>query len=245
MTCFRPKRALTALACAAMLGPVAGTAQTLSDPVPQISLDAESQVSAKPDLATLNLGVEARAETAREAVDQLTAGLQGVMAAVTAAGVAEEDVQSSSLELSPVQPDYGASPRKPEAEGFVARSTVTVRVRDLSATGALLDTAVSGGANVFNGIRFEVADPSALLDQARRQAVAEARRQAALYAEAAGVELGRLISLTPHGMARPLMMRAEMASDAAAAPVPVAPGEVVYSAGVSMVYEIAAPDGGN
>ena len=118
-----------------------------------------------------------------------------------------------------------------------------VRVRDLSILGEVLDAVARDGANSFEGLTFGLADPAAAGDAARRAAVADARRKAALYAEAAGVALGPLLSFAESGGAPvpQMMARAEMAmaSDA----VPVAPGELTLTQRVTLTYALSEPEG--
>jgi uncharacterized protein len=118
----------------------------------------------------------------------------------------------------------------------VASNILTIRLRQLDGLGAVLDAAVADGANTLNGLTFGLADPKPALDEARKEAVADARARAELLAAAAGVKLGRVISISegvvPTDPAP--MFRAE----ASAAPVPVAGGEVGLSASVTIFYQI-------
>jgi uncharacterized protein YggE len=116
---------------------------------------------------------------------------------------------------------------------------VTVRVRALDALGAVLDGVVSDGANTLNGLGFGLAEDRPLMDEARRLAVADAAAKARLYAEAAGVTLGRVRSISEAGGYAPPMPLAMEAGYAKSADVPVAPGELSISASVAIVYEIA------
>jgi len=226
-------RCLIALACLlALASPSA--AQQINEP--HIALQVEGRVAAEPDLAILRLGVETRERDAQSTVSTLTERLTEVMAALAAADLDDTDIQTSALRLQPVYRSYDGSRQPQEPDGYLARSEVTIRVRDVRETGRILDAAVRAGANIFNELRFAVAEPGPLLDEARRRAMAEATRRAELYADAAGVALGPLLSLTEQGGARPMMMRAELATEAAA--VPVAPGEVSYSVTLSVTYAL-------
>jgi uncharacterized protein YggE len=205
-------------------------------PPRQITVTGEGNVSAAPDLAWINLGVSHRAKTAQEAVAMMSGGMSAVMAELAAAGVAETDIQTGQLSLYPFYDDVNATPTQ-KVLGYDASITVDVRVRDLDRTGAVLDAVVAEGANTFGGIRFELADPAATYTAARREAVADGRAKADLYADAAGVTLGHLVTLSENNFySQPVMAEARFAADAA--PVPVAPGEVSYSVSVMMVYEI-------
>jgi len=146
-------------------------------------------------------------------------------------------MQTAGLSLNPVWRDGSGPQGQPAPWGFEASNIVSLRLRDLEALGPVLDALVSDGANRLDGVSFGLQDPDTAMDEARRLAVVDARRKAALYAEAAGVGLGQVISLseTGAGMPRPVMMEmAAMRSDA----VPIAAGEVGVSASVQMVFAL-------
>jgi len=120
------------------------------------------------------------------------------------------------------------------------QNQLTVKVRDLDNLGAILDKVVSLGSNQLSGIRFAIDDPKPLMNEARQAAVKDALDKAKLYAGAAGVAVGEIISISENGYSVPqpyyakdmMMMRAE------AAPVPVAAGEQTVSANVTLVIRI-------
>ncbi|SDE44054.1 SIMPL domain-containing protein [Limimaricola pyoseonensis] len=210
----------------------AGPVQTVQR---SLTVSGEGRVAAAPDLAHVSIGVSESAETARAALDAMNAAMAKVLERLTAAGVPEEDIRTGQLTLDR---DYARrTDGAPEPQGFVATTLVEVETADLDGLGMLLDAAVGEGANRLHGLRFELADPAAARDEARRKAVADAQARAALYAEAAGVELAELTSLSENGFGggpQP-MMEMRMAADAG---VPVAPGQVEITANVTMVYAI-------
>ncbi len=107
----------------------------------------------------------------------------------------------------------------------------------LNALGSVLDASIADGANTLNGISFDLAEPRPAQDEARKAAVADARARAALLVEAAGGKLGKIVSITENsGYGSPMPM---FKSDAAAAPVPVASGQIGLSASVTISFEIA------
>ncbi|MEX0627373.1 MAG: SIMPL domain-containing protein [Cucumibacter sp.] len=184
--------------------------------------------------------------TAREALDANTAAMAALIEVLRAAGIEERDIQTSGFS---VQPSYVYSDKVDEAgyqlppriEGYRVSNSVTVRVRDLTSLGTVLDRAVTVGANSINGISFTVAETDALMAEARRAAVADAISRAQLLTEAAGVGLGRIRSINEQGGAQPYVMqsaRFDMVA-AEAAPVPVAAGELTFSVTVSIQWEIA------
>ncbi len=210
----------------------------------QLTIVAEGQVTAEPDLATVSLGVVSEARTAAAALNANTASMGDIVARLKATGVAERDLQTSGFNVSPIysQPVRRSDGHQaaPQITGYRVHNTLNVRIRDLEETGAILDVAVTLGANSINGPHFTVAEPEPLRNEARRKAVAEARARAALYAEAAGVTLGDILAIDEAGGGgppRPMAM-ARMESLAADASVPIEAGELTFHEQVRIVWEI-------
>jgi hypothetical protein len=206
----------------------------------RIVVSAEGQVAAVPDMATVTLGVVSEAATAQDAVAGMSEAAQSLLDRLAEQGVAERDFQTSGLNLSPRwRREEGPQREAPEIVGYTAETTVTARIRALETLGEVLDAAVRGGVNQFRGLSFGLAETMPVMDAARRAAVAEGARRAAVYAEAAGVTLGPLLHLEEGGGPQPRpVMRADMAM-AEAMPVPVAEGEMEVTVRVRMVYAIA------
>lgn len=216
---------------------VLGISPLWADPTGQITVTGEGSVFAVPDMAVITMGAAAEAETAKSAMDQTSVITGAILDRLSEAGIAERDIQTSDLRLMPVWSNRSASQSRPEIEGYSASNRVTVRVRDLDALGGILDVVLGDGANQLDGLQFMVSNPEPLLDEARVKAVAAARARAELFATAAGVELGPLLSLTEAGAQtyRPeLMGMARMAEEA----VPLAQGEAELRANVTLVYQI-------
>ena len=127
--------------------------------------------------------------------------MTAVLAALKESGVAENDIQTSRLSLQPIR-EQNKNPANIIA--VEASSLVTVRLRDISKSADVLDKMISAGANVVTGISFDISEPSKLLDQARTEAIADAKRKAEIYAKAAGVSLGRPLSISEGHVARPM-----------------------------------------
>ncbi|NCO87606.1 MAG: SIMPL domain-containing protein [Rhodobacterales bacterium] len=203
-----------------------------------ITVTGEASVTALPDLARISIGVSEQATSAQEALRAMSAGTAAVLARLEAAGIAATDMQTGQLSLEP-QYDYSGYSGAPKMNGFVASTMIEVRVRDLALLGEVLDAVVADGANRLGGVSFDLAERRPALDAARRDAVAVARARAELFAQAAGVELGALMSLSENGgysAPLPMFARGEMMD---AASVPVAAGEVALQASVTLVYAIA------
>jgi uncharacterized protein len=224
---------LAALASAAFASPAISEAD---QPPSFISVTGEARISVPPDLAQIDAGVTSEAKTAREASDPNNAAMGKVLLALKGAGLDEKDYQTSRLSL---QPQYSAAKSGSPATivGYRAANRVTIRLRDVTKVASIIDTLVTAGANEIGGNNFMVSQASKLLDDAREQAVADARRKAEIYAKAAGVTLGAPLSISEEGAAQPLF-RARMAAPMAAAPAPVAQGEETLSITVGMTWAI-------
>ena len=216
----------------ALAGPVA------AQEVPrQITVMGSSQVDAAPDRATITAGVETQAPTAAGALEANSKAMAEVFAALEAAKVAKRDMQTSQLNLNPVyEPFREGAEAPPQVVAYQASNMVTVVVRDLASLGQLIDALAGAGANRLYGIGFEVSEPRPAVDAARREAVADARAKAELYAEAAGVTLGPVVTIRENiGMGGPEPLRAKAAMEMVA---PVAEGTVTLTADVEVVYGI-------
>jgi uncharacterized protein len=203
----------------------------------QISVTGQAHVDAPPDMATITLGVTNEAKEAAAAMDATSDSVRAILDRLQALGLEPRDLQTRRLSLNPVWSNRsGSTGAAPRIAGFVASNTVLVRVRDLDRLGAILDAVIDEGANDFNGLSFSLQDPEPLRDQARTLAVEDGIKRAAQLAQAAGVLLGPVLSISEHGNGRPAPMMMEMS--ARAADVPVAAGEVSASASVAMVFAI-------
>ena len=230
---FRAAAALTLLALAGFVGGAAHAADT-----PSILISGTGEVAAAPDTGHLSAGVVSEAETAGEAVRANNAAMQRVLEALDAADIAKKDVRTERFQVHPVYGDPTPTSReRPRVTGYRVSNQVTVRVRDLAKVGAVLDELVGAGANEIGGISFSLGDPVPLLDEARKRALADARRKAELYAASAGVGLGRLLELSEDGGGMPGPMP-RMARMSAAEAVPIATGELELSVTLRARYAI-------
>lgn len=228
------KHAFALAAATAALLATSALAQTA--PPAAISVTGEASVSVPPDLAQIDGGVSTDAKTAREASDANNAAMGKVLLALKGAGIDEKDYQTSRLSL---QPQFATSPkaseRAPGIVSFRASNRVTVKIRDVTKVANVIDVLVAAGANEIGGISFSVTQASKHLDEAREQAIADARRKAQIYAKAAGVTLGEPIAISEEGGPTP-MFRSKIAG--MAAPTPVAQGEETLSVTVSVSWAI-------
>ncbi len=203
---------------------------------PTISVSGEATISVPPDLAQIDSGVTTEAKTAREASEANNKAMGGVLLALKNAGIAEKDFQTSRLSLSP-QSAPGRNPNAPfQIVGYRANNRVTVTIRDITKVADTIDVLVGAGANEISGISFMVSKASKLLDDARSEAVADAKRKAEIYAQAANVALGAPISISEETAPGPVPYRKMAAGLAASAPV--AQGEETLRVTVSVSYEL-------
>lgn len=226
------------LALASLAIALIATPAVAQVPPPAISVSGEGTVSVPPDLAVVDGGVTSDAKTAREASEANNAAMAKVLQALKASGIADKDIQTSRLSLLPqYAPQNRPNPGPNVISGYRASNHVTVQVRDVTKVAGTLDTLVSSGANEVGGINFMVTKASQLLDEARSQAIADARRKAEIYAKAAGVTLGAPISISEDagGGPAPMMLRKAAAMVASA---PVEQGEEVLRVNVSVSWAI-------
>ncbi|MGQ5702517.1 SIMPL domain-containing protein [Sandaracinobacteroides sp. A072] len=202
-----------------------------------LDISATADVRAAPDIAEIGAGVVTQATDAAAALAANSTRMNRVVAALRKAGVADRDIQTSSLSLQP-QFRYEKD-REPILTGFQASNQVRVTLRDLKNAGRVIDALVAEGANSIHGPQFRVEKPDPLLDKARTDAVALARARADLYARAAGMKVKRILSIREGVTSdQPMPMpRVAMAMESRA-DSPVEPGEVQMAVTVSMQFEL-------
>ena len=223
-----------------MVGPMVGPTGTL------LTVSADGRVTRVPDLAVFSAGVVSQGKTASEALSANAADMNRVIAALKRAGIADRDIQTSNLSLNPLYqpqrslPDGTIDPPQPRIIGYQANNSVSVRQRKLGDYGKVIDTLVTAGANQVNGPSFEMDNPDPAMDEARTGAVKKARARAALYASAAGLKVGRILSISESGgwsPPQPVMYRMK-AADMEAASSPVQAGEVQMTVNVTIQFEL-------
>jgi len=222
--------AMTLAACAPFAGP---------DGMPRrpatVTVSGVGTVTAAPDMAEITTGVVTQAPTAAQALAANSQAMERLLQALGSLGIATRDIQTTDISVSP-QRRQGKDGQPPEIVGYEVSNQVRVKVRDLARLGRVLDQQVGQGANLVYGIRFGLQEPAPRLDEARKLAMADARRKAELYATAAGLKVGRVIAVQEAGAASP---RPEMAPRALmSAAVPVAPGEQEIKTSVTVTFTL-------
>ncbi len=189
-----------------------------------------------PDTVTVLIGVSTQASSARSALDANNAKANALVELLRNNGVAAKDLRTSQLSINPTYNDKAAT-----ITGYQVDNTVQASLHQLSRAGALLDAAVGtiGNAVRIQQISFSIGDDSTLRAQARAQAVSQARAQAAQLAQAAGVKLGSIRSLTELADAgSPISYDMRSAAGSSTASVPLQPGQQEITVAVDLVYDI-------
>ncbi len=234
---------VSALLAGAMFVPATTAAAqvttTLATPISGTRLDisATGEATRVPDIAIISAGVTTQAATATDALGQNATRMERVRAALKRAGVADRDIQTASISL---QPQYKyVENQAPILTGYQASNQLSVKFRDIRASGRILDALVGEGANQINGPNLTIDHPEAALDEARGKAIATGRARADLYARALGMRVTRVISVSESGgysspPPQPMMARAQMAE----AKTSIDPGEQQLQINVAMVFEL-------
>lgn len=234
---------MTALLALPLAAAAPAFAQEVKPREPVISVTGDGESSAAPDMAIVNLAVVKQAKTAREALDENNKAMNDVLTALKSGGIAERDLQTSGFSIQPQynypQPVDGQQ-QQPQLVGYQTINSVTVRLRDLAKLGQVIDQAVTLGINQGGDIQFTNDKPEAALEEARKDAVADAVKKAKTLSEAAGVKLGRILEINenvPRAMPQPVY-RATMMKEAPDAAVPVQGGENNYNVSVTVTFAI-------
>ena len=217
----------------------AATADDAGGTIRSIRVPGEGRVRVAPDVADLRLGIATIRPTAAGARSAAAEAMAAILAALRDAGVTPRDLRTSLVNLDAVR-DY-SSPSGPTVTGYQMTNTVEATIRAIDTAGAVIDAALAAGATSMDGLSFRVADPTDALDEARRQAVADARRRATILADEAGVRVGRVLAISEGvdiapGPPRPVAeFRMKAAADAG---TPVESGTSELTVTVSVVFAI-------
>ncbi|MFM9979242.1 MAG: SIMPL domain-containing protein [Sphingomonadaceae bacterium] len=206
----------------------------------RLDVMARGTVKRVPDVALISAGVVTQGLTAGAAMQANAAATARVLAALRKAGVAERDLTTAQITLSP-QYRY-ADNRAPVITGYQASNSVSVRFRDIAASGGILDALVAAGANQINGPSLMIDKPEAALDEARVEAMRTARARADLYARVAGLTVKRIVAISESGeIGQPIIVtasRMRVQSSEASAASEIVPGEQDIGVSVSVTFEL-------
>ena len=239
--------ALGAVACG---GPVSaappaqgGTAVPSSNtPTSDIGVSGTGRVFADPDTAIATVGVEMTSATLAAASSDVSTRMTAVINKIKSMGVDPKDIKTTSYSVNPI-----TSPQKdtevPRITGYHVSNVVQIKIRKLDQVGPIMDAALGAGANSMNGLYYTIDDPTPQMQQARTKAVQDAMAKAKTLADAAGVKLGAVTSITENVQGpQPLYDRAMLAAPSAAAGGgigPVQSGQNEVDVTVEMHWAIA------
>src|SRR5712691_5896067 len=238
---FRLRLGWCRLALAIGLGAFGAAAGALAEqkpPGPRVVVTGEGSVSVAPDVVQIRSGVTTRGKTVREATETNSKTMAAILTALTESGIPQKDVRTDQLSIQPVYASQDSG-KEQKLVGYNVVNHVSAKIKHIDKLGDVLDRLIAAGATDVWNVEFLVSDPGKALDQAREAAIADARRKAEVYARAAGVALGRVISIEEEpGSSAPVPMRA-LAQPAPSTRMPVAPGENTLRAVVTLGFEIA------
>jgi hypothetical protein len=202
-----------------------------------ISVSGTGRVRIKPNIATLSIGVETRATTLAEATSQANTRMTAVTEKIKSLGVADKDIQTTAFNITPLTEQKQGS--APVITGYRVNNQLSVTVRKIDDVGKILDAVVAAGANNVYGITFGVDDPAPYQQQARAAAIKDAQDKAGQLAKAAGVTLGKVISINEGGVSPSPILRAASAPVAMTmATTPVETGEMELTVTVEMRFGV-------
>lgn len=199
-----------------------------------VSVAATGSVTAEPDVAQISAGVVTEADSAKDAMGRNSLVMTKLIDGLKAVGIQPKDIQTTTLNVEPryTQPKDG---RVATINGYRVVNQVRLTVRDVKRLGDVLDQAIALGANQINHIAFDIANPEALKDEARKQAMENARRRGELYAKAAGGQLGPVLRISESVADVHPMPRRGMAMQAS---VPIEPGTRSIEVEVHVTYAL-------
>ncbi len=204
-----------------------------------ITVSGEGKVSGAPDVAVLTLGVSALAPSVKDARDQAATAMKGVVDSIKGNGVDDKDIQSSQFSI---QPEYDYQNNTQELRGYRVTNIVTAKVRNIDNTSKVIDDAVAAGGDLtqIQGISFTIDDPAKLRDEARQEAVADAKAKAERLAELSGVDLGKVMSISETFTAPPITLARDtlMAPATGPGPTTIETGEMDIVVTVQVIYAI-------
>jgi uncharacterized protein YggE len=206
----------------------ASSAPAADVPPGGITVLGTGSANVTPDRASFAFGTVSQAATANAALAASSQAVARVIAALKKAGVAQADIQTSDVSLSPRMNDQGDG-----IVGYTASNTVTATIRKIGDAGDIVDAAVGAGANQVYGPNLLASDQDAAYRNALKGAVADARAKAETLATASSSTLGKITAIVEGGGGAVPMPVAAGAKDSS---VPIEPGTQKIEATVSVTF---------
>ncbi len=224
------------LACPAL-------AQTPTPRQPTISVMGTGEAELKPDFARIHVTVETQADTVAQASAANNTATERVLARIQGLGIKRDDIRTANFQVFQTPQQVGPDGKEVKTPKFSAHHQLRITTRDLDGVGRLAGEILASGDMTFQSVSFGLDRQEQGADKAREAAVRDAKRQADVYAAAAGVSLGRLLEIRD-GSAQPFEpqpdMRMSMAMAKGAESVPIVPPATIrYTANVQLVWEMA------
>ncbi|SFT60504.1 hypothetical protein SAMN05444141_102251 [Pseudovibrio denitrificans] len=208
----------------------------------KITISGQGSVNVAPDMATLVSRVITQGDDAKSALQQNSVTMRAILQDVEDAGIDKKDIQTTGFDISPIYDNRrlnNGERKAPEIVGYRVQNGIRINLKDITKLGTTLDMLVQNGSNDVGQIQFGVSNPEKYIDEARESAVKDARTKAETYAKAAGVTLGKVLSISEAGYnpsPYPEMM-AMRAAKMDSAP-PIAAGQETLSSSVTITYEL-------
>ncbi|HVT01867.1 MAG TPA: SIMPL domain-containing protein [Thermoanaerobaculia bacterium] len=226
----------------AIAAPLSAQLDNTRTEIPQIVVTGRGEVRVTPDRANIQISVQSRAVTAAAAAADNANKQAAVIAAIRSLGINTEQISTSNFNVSPEQ-KYEAN-QAPVIIGYVVTNTVVVEIRKITMVGAVLDAALSHGANLISGLSFYASNTESARRSAISSAVASARADAEAAAKAAGGTLGGLLEINvgsySQPIPRPMMMRGGVAAASMQADTPISPGQKTLSVEVTTRWKFSS-----
>jgi uncharacterized protein YggE len=206
-----------------------------------ITISGQGTMTAKPDIARVEIGVVSEGEDVPSTQERNTEQANAIIAALNEFGISDEDVQTSNYQIFP---QYDYEDGKQTLRGYRVTQSLSVKIRDLTRIGDVLSKAGELGSNEIHGISFDIDDPSALESQAREKAIEDARDKAEALAKFLDLKIVRIVSFYEEGdNVPPSPLYRAYTEDAAAmgagaASPDVKPGSFEVTKNVSITFEI-------
>lgn len=230
-----------------VLGPIPlSISQTTTNKQSSFDVTGEGEVTTAPDRAEVSLGVQTTESTVKAAQDKGNAVIAKITQDLQTLGIDRADIKTVNYSL---YPNYDFQGRSQRITGYALNVNLLVKIKDFSKINQVVDTATKNGANQVGGVTFTLSDEKRkeIEDQAREEAVKEAKAKAESLSRLAGVRLGKIINIsenTSPDFPRPIsLLTKEAAMDGAdtgavsRAPTNVEPGSTTFTLSVTLSYE--------
>jgi uncharacterized protein YggE len=226
----------------ALAGDVSGLNVNLSSQQQGLWVTGQGKVTAVPDVALLNLGIQAQADTVAQAQEDAANAMDKVVQALKDGGVEDKDIQTQNFNIQKLT-RWDNDKQNQVLIGYQVTNTVIAKVREVDNAGSIIDAVAAAGGDltIVNSVGFTIDDPTPYQEQAREKAVADAQARAKQLADKAGVTLGNPTYITENSYVPTPVYRSVAMDAAGSAPAPetsISPGEMDITASVQIAYAI-------